>query len=42
MNNAVGMDNILREEPDDPDQIGRVIGGIWNDVIYGRGEDPQT
>lgn len=35
MNNAVGTDNMLREEPDDPAAIGRVIGGIWNDVIYG-------
>jgi AcrR family transcriptional regulator len=42
MNNAVGMDNILREEPDDPAEIGRVIGGIWNDTIYGRGGDPQS
>ena len=35
MNNAVGTDNMLRDEPDDPAAIGRVIGGIWNDVIYG-------
>ncbi len=38
MNNAVGTDNILREQPDDPNAIGRAIGGIWNAVIYGDGD----
>lgn len=35
MNNAMGLDNIERDDPDDPGAIGRVVGEVWNAVIYG-------
>ena len=46
MNYGVWADNVQREEPDDPAAIGRVIGGIWNAVIYGPDQggpvDPEA
>ena len=34
MNNAVAMDNMLRESPDEPAVVARVVAGIWNAAIY--------
>ncbi len=36
MNNAVANDNMMRESPDEPAAIARVISGIWNASIYGH------
>ena len=36
MNNAVANDNMMRDVPDEPAAIARVISGIWNAAIYGR------
>jgi len=35
MNNALANDNLLRETPDDPANIGRISADIWNASIYG-------
>jgi AcrR family transcriptional regulator len=36
MNNSVVNDNLLRDEPDDPASIARVLAEIWNAAIYAR------
>lgn len=36
MNNAVGNDNLLRAESDDPTETGRAIADIWNATIFER------
>jgi len=36
MNNAVGLDNLTRPDPDDPVETARVIADIWNATIYDR------
>jgi AcrR family transcriptional regulator len=36
MNNAVANDNMLRDQPDAPAAVARVLAGIWNASIYGR------
>ena len=35
MNNAVAHDNLMRDRPDPPEVVARIVGGIWNDAIYG-------
>lgn len=35
MNNAVGVDNMLRTEPQSPAAAGATVAQIWNAVIYG-------
>ncbi|NBG94144.1 TetR/AcrR family transcriptional regulator [Pyruvatibacter mobilis] len=35
MNNALSSDNLLRAEPDDPNEMGRTCANIWNATIYG-------
>ena len=35
MNNALGIDNLLLPNPDDPESIGRTAGTIWYQTIYG-------
>ena len=37
MNNAMNQYNMARDDRDSPETMGRVVGGIWNAVIYGRG-----
>ena len=36
MNNALGIDSLLRSNPDDPEAIGRTAGRIWFLTIYGQ------
>jgi AcrR family transcriptional regulator len=36
MNNALANDNLMRDEPDDPTEIGKVSAEIWNAAIYGK------
>ena len=36
MNNALANDNLMRDEPDDPTEIGKVSADIWNAAIYGK------
>ena len=36
MNHAVFYDNLMRETPDEPAAVARVIADIWNGSIYGR------
>ncbi|MDJ0848530.1 MAG: TetR/AcrR family transcriptional regulator [Myxococcota bacterium] len=36
MNDAVANDNMMRETPDEPAAIARVISGIWNAAIFGE------
>jgi len=34
MNVAVAADQVLRDEPEPPERLGAVVGGIWNSSIY--------
>lgn len=36
MNNAVGTDNLIRPDPDDPKETAKVIADIWIATIYER------
>ena len=44
MNNASANDNMTRQHPDEPAEIGAVLGGIWNSAIYGadQGAAPRA
>ncbi|MEL7042242.1 MAG: TetR/AcrR family transcriptional regulator [Pseudomonadota bacterium] len=35
MNFGAWMDDLWRDDPTDPAELGRTVGAIWNDVIYG-------
>jgi len=35
MTNAVFNDHILRDDPDDPAHMAKVVAGVWNTSIYG-------
>lgn len=36
MNFGAWMDDLWRDNPTDVSELGRTVGSIWNDVIYGR------
>ena len=42
MNNAVGLDNMIAEHPDDPASVASVIATIWNATIYGDEAGQRT
>lgn len=38
MNFGAWMDDLWRDDPTDTTELGRTVGAIWNDVIYGQSE----